>query len=111
MAKSRKSRFSKPCASTESIATNRTRRTAKETAMSEQEIRVPDLGGADEVEVIEILVSAGDSVAEEDPILTVETDKASVELPSPGAGKIVKITVKVGDKIKEGDVVGILSSD
>ena len=79
--------------------------------MSEQEIRVPDLGGADEVEVIEILVSVGDSVAEEDPILTVETDKASVELPSPGAGKIVKITVKVGDKIKEGDVVGMLSSD
>jgi pyruvate dehydrogenase E2 component (dihydrolipoamide acetyltransferase) len=79
--------------------------------MSEQEIRVPDLGGADEVEVIEILVSAGDSVVEEDPILTVETDKASVELPSPGAGKIVKITVKVGDKIKEGDVVGMLSSD
>ncbi|MEH6357296.1 MAG: dihydrolipoyllysine-residue acetyltransferase [Marinobacter sp.] len=79
--------------------------------MSEQEIRVPDLGGADEVEVIEILVNAGDSVAEEDPILTVETDKASVELPSPSAGKIVKITVKVGDKIKEGDVVGILSSD
>ncbi|EAZ97177.1 dihydrolipoyllysine-residue acetyltransferase [Marinobacter sp. ELB17] len=79
--------------------------------MSEQEIRVPDLGGADEVEVIEILVSAGDSVAEEDPILTVETDKASVELPSPGAGKIVKIIVKVGDKIKEGDVVGTLSSD
>jgi pyruvate dehydrogenase E2 component (dihydrolipoamide acetyltransferase) len=63
------------------------------------------------VEVIEILVSVGDSVAEEDPILTVETDKASVELPSPGAGKIVKITVKVGDKIKEGDVVGMLSSD
>ena len=79
--------------------------------MSEQEIRVPDLGGADEVEVIEILVSVGDSVAEEDPILTVETDKASVELPSPGAGKIVKITVKVGDKVKEGDVVGVLSSD
>lgn len=79
--------------------------------MSEQEIRVPDLGGADEVEVIEILVNAGDSVAEEDPILTIETDKASVELPSPAAGKIVKITVKVGDKIKEGDVVGTLSSD
>ncbi|HEV8078961.1 MAG TPA: biotin/lipoyl-containing protein, partial [Marinobacter sp.] len=79
--------------------------------MSEQEIRVPDLGGADEVEVIEILVSIGDSVVEEDPILTVETDKASVELPSPAAGKIVKITVKVGDKVKEGDVVGMLSSD
>ncbi|WP_417513389.1 dihydrolipoyllysine-residue acetyltransferase [Marinobacter sp.] len=78
--------------------------------MSEQEIRVPDLGGADEVEVIELLVSAGDSVEAEDPILTVETDKASVELPSPGAGKIVKLSVKVGDKVKEGDVVGILET-
>lgn len=78
--------------------------------MSEQEIKVPDLGGADEVEVIEILVGKGDSVEEEDPILTVESDKASVELPSPGAGKITKITVKVGDKVKEGDVVGIMEA-
>ncbi|MBU2953486.1 dihydrolipoyllysine-residue acetyltransferase [Marinobacter sp. F3R08] len=76
--------------------------------MSEQEIKVPDLGGADEVEVIEITVSAGESVEAEDPILTVESDKASVELPSPGAGKITKITVKVGDKVKEGDVVGMM---
>lgn len=78
--------------------------------MSEQEIKVPDLGGADEVEVIEVLVSKGDSVEEEDPILTVESDKASVELPSPGAGKITKITVKVGDKVKEGDVVGMMEA-
>merc|ERR1712000_126591 len=62
------------------------------------------------VEVIEIIVSAGDSVEEEDPILTVESDKASVELPSPGAGKITKITVKVGDKVKEGDVVGMMEA-
>ena len=61
--------------------------------MSEQEIKVPDLGGADEVEIIEIIVSEGDSVEEEDPILTVESDKASVELPAPVAGKISKITV------------------
>src|SRR6056297_4202464 len=78
--------------------------------MSEQEIKVPDLGGADEVEVIEVLVSQGDSVEVEDPILTVESDKASVELPSPGAGKITKITVKVGDKVKEGDVVGMMEA-
>jgi pyruvate dehydrogenase E2 component (dihydrolipoamide acetyltransferase) len=78
--------------------------------MSEQEIKVPDLGGADEVEVIEITVSAGDSVEAEDPILTVESDKASVELPSPGAGKITRITVKVGDKVKEGDVVGMMEA-
>ncbi|WP_273425789.1 dihydrolipoyllysine-residue acetyltransferase [Marinobacter sp.] len=76
--------------------------------MSEQEIKVPDLGGADEVEVIEIIVSKGDSVEEEDPILTVESDKASVELPSPGTGKITNISVKVGDKVKEGDVVGTM---
>ncbi|QSP95025.1 dihydrolipoyllysine-residue acetyltransferase [Marinobacter salinisoli] len=78
--------------------------------MSEQEIKVPDLGGADEVEVIEILVSEGDSVQAEDPILAVESDKASVELPSPGAGKIASISVKVGDKVKEGDVVGTLEA-
>ncbi|WP_166257828.1 dihydrolipoyllysine-residue acetyltransferase [Marinobacter salicampi] len=76
--------------------------------MSEQEIKVPDLGGADEVEIIEITVSKGDSVEEEDPILTVESDKASVELPSPARGKITKITVKVGDKVSEGDVVGMI---
>src|SRR5690554_5638846 len=78
--------------------------------MSEQEIKVPDLGGADEVEIIEIIVSEGDSVEEEDPILTVESDKASVELPAPAAGKITRITVKVGDKVKEGDVIGMLSA-
>ena len=78
--------------------------------MSEQEIKVPDLGGADEVEIIEITVSKGDSVEEEDPILMIESDKASVELPSPAAGKITKITAKVGDKVKEGDVVGSIEA-
>jgi len=79
--------------------------------MSEQEIKVPDLGGADEVEIIEILVSVGDSVEAEDSILTVETDKASVDLPSPGAGKITKLSVKVGDKVKEGDVVAMMDAE
>ncbi|MDX1587920.1 MAG: dihydrolipoyllysine-residue acetyltransferase [Oleiphilaceae bacterium] len=79
--------------------------------MSEQEIRVPDLGGADEVEITEILVKAGDTVAAEDAILEVESDKASVELPSPGAGTVKKITVKVGDKVREGDLVGYLDAE
>lgn len=78
--------------------------------MSEQDIKVPDLGGADEVEIIEITASVGDSVGEEDPILTVESDKATVELPSPVAGTITAITVKVGDKVREGDVVGRLDA-
>ncbi|TBW59172.1 dihydrolipoyllysine-residue acetyltransferase [Marinobacter halodurans] len=71
-----------------------------------QDIKVPDLGGADSVEVIEISVSAGDSVEEEAPILVVESDKATVELPAPAAGTIKSISVKVGDRISEGDVVG-----
>ena len=70
------------------------------------DIRVPDLGGADSVEVIEIAVAEGDQVGEEDPILVVESDKASVELPAPSGGTIKSITVKVGDRISEGDVVG-----
>jgi pyruvate dehydrogenase E2 component (dihydrolipoamide acetyltransferase) len=79
--------------------------------MSEQEIKVPDLGGADEVEIIDIIVSEGDSVEADDSILTVETDKATVDLPAPGAGKIIKITVKVGDKVKEGDVIGVMNAN
>jgi pyruvate dehydrogenase E2 component (dihydrolipoamide acetyltransferase) len=79
--------------------------------MSEQDIKVPDLGGADEVEVIEVLVSKGDTVEEEDPILTVESDKASVELPAPFAGKVTKLSVKVGDTLSEGDVVGTIDTD
>lgn len=78
--------------------------------MSEQEIKVPDLGGAEDVEVIELLVSVGDTVEAEDPILTIETDKASVELPSPGAGKISSLSVEVGDKLNDGDVVGMLEA-
>lgn len=79
--------------------------------MSEQEIRVPDLGGADEVEITDILVKPGDQVEAEDAILEVESDKASVELPSPGAGTVKSLTVKVGDKVREGDVVGYLDSE
>ncbi|MFE8070759.1 dihydrolipoyllysine-residue acetyltransferase [Marinobacteraceae bacterium S3BR75-40.1] len=79
--------------------------------MSVEEIHVPDLGGADEVEVIEVNVQLGDSVAEEDPIITVESDKASVELPSPMAGTIKEVKVAVGDTLKEGDLVALIDTD
>ncbi|BES71061.1 dihydrolipoyllysine-residue acetyltransferase [Marinobacter nanhaiticus D15-8W] len=75
-----------------------------------EDIRVPDLGGADSVEVIEISVNVGDSVAEEDPILVLESDKASVELPAPKTGKITALNVSVGDRISEGDVIGQLEA-
>ncbi|WP_148861432.1 dihydrolipoyllysine-residue acetyltransferase [Marinobacter fonticola] len=79
--------------------------------MSKEEIRVPDLGGSDAVEVIEISVSVGDTVAEEDPILVVESDKATVELPSPFAGTIRELKVSVGDKVSQGDLVGYMDID
>ena len=79
--------------------------------MSEQEIRVPELGGADEVEVVEVLVKAGDKVNEEDPLLEVESDKATVELPAPASGTIQRIDAKVGDKLKEGDIVGAMTAE
>ncbi|MAM00075.1 MAG: dihydrolipoyllysine-residue acetyltransferase [Alteromonadaceae bacterium] len=79
--------------------------------MSKEEIRVPDLGGSDEVEVIEVSVQVGDTVAAEDPILVVESDKATVDLPSPMGGTIRELKVAVGDKIKEGDLVGMIDTE
>ncbi len=69
-----------------------------------QKILVPDVGG-DEVEVIEICVAVGDVIEAEDAIVTVETDKASMDIPAPMAGKITALLVNVGDKIKEGDAI------
>ncbi len=73
--------------------------------MSNVEIKVPDLGGAADVEVIEILVNVGDSVAADDSIVTVESDKASMDIPCSEAGKVTAINVAIGDKVNEGDVV------
>jgi len=70
-----------------------------------QEIRVPDLGDATDVDVIEILVKVGDEVQVDTGLVTLETDKAAMEVPSPMAGKVVAIRVKVGDKVSMGSVV------
>ncbi|MEL6870120.1 MAG: dihydrolipoyllysine-residue acetyltransferase [Pseudomonadota bacterium] len=72
------------------------------------EITVPDIGDFDAVEVIELLVSVGDSIDAEDGILTLETDKASMDVPSTSAGDIVELKVAVGDKVKQGDVIATL---
>ena len=70
------------------------------------DITVPDLGDFAGVEVIEVLVSSGDAVEREDGLVTLETDKASMDVPSPENGVIDKITVGVGDKVSSGDVIG-----
>jgi len=75
------------------------------------DIVVPDLGDFENVEVIEVLVGAGDSVAREDGLVTVETDKASMDIPAPENGVIDKLTLSVGDTISTGDVIGQLTME
>ena len=74
----------------------------------EKVIELPDIGDFPSVEVIEVLVSVGDTVAEEDSLVTLESDKATMEIPSPEAGVIKKVEVTVGDKISQGDAVVLL---
>jgi len=77
--------------------------------MSIEKILVPDVGG-EEVEIIEICFAVGDTVEADEGIITVETDKASMDIPAPFAGTLASLTVAVGDKIKEGDVIGEINS-
>ncbi|HZP14941.1 MAG TPA: biotin/lipoyl-containing protein, partial [Nocardioides sp.] len=70
------------------------------------DIKVPDLGNFTDVAVIEIFVEPGQVVAAEDPLLTLETDKATMDIPAPFAGTINSLTVKLGDKVNKGDVIG-----
>lgn len=72
------------------------------------EVTVPDIGDASDVDVIEILVKAGDTVEAEDGLITLETDKATMDVPSPKAGKVVEVKVKEGDKVSEGSLVLLL---
>jgi len=72
--------------------------------MSEK-LLVPDIGDFDNVEVIELLVKPGETIKENDPIVTIESDKSSVEIPSTISGKIDTINVKVGDKVSKGDLL------
>ena len=75
------------------------------------EIRVPDIGEHDDVEIIEVLVQAGDNVSAEQSLITLESDKASIEIPSTHDGTITELVVKVGDKLSEGDLIAKLSTD
>ena len=73
---------------------------------------VPDIGDFENVEVIEILVKEGQEIKKNDPVVTIESDKSSVEIPSTFSGKIESIKVKVGDKVSKGDLIlNILNSN
>ena len=76
--------------------------------MLETEIKVPNIGDFKDVEVIEVLVSEGQTIQKNDPLITIESDKSSVEIPSNFEGKVKSLKTKVGDKISEGDLILIL---
>ena len=80
--------------------------TAATAADTTVDIRIPNIGDFQDVAVIELLAKVGDTVAVEQSLFTVESDKASMEIPSPAAGTIVALTVQLGDKVNVGDVVG-----
>ncbi|MDA7780511.1 2-oxo acid dehydrogenase subunit E2 [Candidatus Pelagibacter sp.] len=73
--------------------------------MSDKEIKVPNIGEFKDVEVIEVLVSNGQSVSKNDPLITIESDKSSVEIPASFDGKVNSVKIKVGDRVSEGDLI------
>ena len=73
--------------------------------MSDKEIKVPNIGEFKDVEVIEVLVSNGRSVSKNDPLITIESDKSSVEIPASFEGKVKSVNIKVGDRVSEGDII------
>ena len=76
--------------------------------MAAEEILIPDIGNFDSVDVIDILMNIGDAINPDDPLLTVESDKASMDIPAPFSGTVKEIKVKVGDKVKEGSLVAVI---
>lgn len=70
-----------------------------------KQVKVPDLGGFEEVDVVEVHISPGDRVEKEDPLITLESDKAAMDVPSPHAGEVTSVKVKKGDKVSEGDLI------
>src|SRR5687767_12244157 len=78
--------------------------------MSLQEVKVPDIGDFKEVEVIEVLVKPGDTIKVDQSLVTVESDKASMEIPSSHAGVVKELKIKVGDKVAEGTLVLLLEA-
>ena len=75
-----------------------------------QNISVPDIGDFKDVEVIEVLVKPGDKINKNDPIVTIESDKSSLEIPSPSSGEIKDLKVKIGDKVSEGSILATIEN-
>ena len=75
-----------------------------------QDILVPDIGDFDSVDVIEVLVSPGDTVDVESPLITLESDKATMDIPSPVAGTVTEVRIAVGDQVSQGSLVAVVTA-
>ena len=73
--------------------------------MSKKDIKVPNIGEFKDVEVIEVLIKKGQEIKKNDPLITIESDKSSVEIPSTLEGKVTTLNLKIGDKVSEGDKI------
>src|SRR5256885_8430878 len=78
--------------------------------MSTVEIKVPDIGDFKDVPIIEVFVKPGDAVKPEDPLIALESDKATMDVPSPAAGTVKDLKVKVGDRVSKGKVILLLDA-
>src|SRR5579863_370017 len=93
-----------------STRTSPVRSRYKERAVAEKEVKVPDIGNFKDVEVIEVMVKAGDSVTKEQGLITLETDKAAMDVPAPWAGTVKAVKVKKGEKVSEGSLVLVMDA-
>ena len=75
-----------------------------------QNISVPDIGDFKDVEVIEVLIKPGDQINKNDPVVTIESDKSSLEIPSPSSGEIKDLKVKIGDKVSQGSILATIEN-
>src|SRR5256885_6264651 len=78
--------------------------------MATQEVKVPDIGDFKDVPVIQVFVKPGDDVKKEDPLVSLESDKATMDIPSPASGKVKEVRVKVGDRVSKGTAILVLET-
>ena len=93
------------------MAENRLNCGINKTSIMATKITVPDIGDFENVEIIEILTKPGDKIKKNDPVVTLESDKSSVEVPSPFSGKISSLEVKIGDKVSKGSILAIIEDE
>jgi pyruvate dehydrogenase E2 component (dihydrolipoamide acetyltransferase) len=86
-------------------------RSAEEVPLSTIEVKVPDIGDFKDVPIIEVFVKPGDAIKQEDPLVTLESDKATMDVPSPAAGTVKEVRAKVGDKVAEGSLLLVLDAN